>query len=375
MIRDNPILGVGPDAFYDHSSPYMAPGTIELITFTRLDAAHNWFINIGANFGLITLVPLFILFISIAYQGIKTLFGRIEKSKYHLASQVTLLMLLLDAMVSIEQLGLGIWLYLFAGMCLAMTSKKTSPEKILKPAILKYDKFLIVTILILMLFFTTTFFIRVQSDFQLKNQLRHVISGNVDVKSQEQLANLAIKLQSEPEYASRTIDLLAKLGSVSGLEKVSKAIFEFNPESIQALLIRQEVLRALQREGEACPIFNKLIIREPWELFLWKKSLLCGSVSDQSSVVRANLTMPYVELMLDTIDKNQPDYLTYLTLAAYNEYFMGNMTSAKSLYRDILQMHLRFQSETSESFINQSNNALNSNSHLLIMKLRELLKE
>lgn len=375
MIRDNPILGVGPDAFYDHSSPYMAPGTIELITYTRLDAAHNWFINIGANFGLITLVPLLILFISIVYQGIKTLFGPDKMSHYYLASQVTFMMLLLDAMVSIEQPGLGIWLYLFAGMCLSMTFKKLNTEKILAPGILKNDKLSIVTFLVLMLFFSSTFFIRIQSDFQLRNQLRHVLSGNIDVNSQTQLANLAIKLQSEPEYASRAVDQLAKLGDSSGLEKVSKAIFEYNSESIQALLIRQEVLRALQREKEACPIVNELIIRIPWDLSLWKKSLLCSTFLDRSNVLRANLTMPYIELKLDTTDKGQPDYLSYLTLAAYSEYMMGNMTSAKSLYREILQTDLRFQSETSEAFIAQLNNSLNSNINILIIKLGGLLNE
>ena len=49
IIQDNFLFGIGPDKLYDASSPYMSPGSLKIITTTRMDNAHNWFLNITVN--------------------------------------------------------------------------------------------------------------------------------------------------------------------------------------------------------------------------------------------------------------------------------------------------------------------------------------
>ena len=374
MLRDNSFFGVGPDAFYDNSAIYMAPGTLEEITYTRLDAAHNWFINLAANFGLITLIPLLILFILITIKNIQIWFFLKKSNVYHLTVSVSFVMLLVDAMVSIEQPGLGIWMYFFGGLNLAINSTITSNLEVRHQNRSNAKVLSSLTALLLSLVSSLVYFDRMLYDIKLRSDLRAIVMGQSDSNTFESLTSNAIKLRSEPEYASRAIEQLAKFGDASGIDRVSNEILEYNFGSLQSLLIRQEVLLVLDRESEACPIVESLIQREPWELILWKRQISCDPNQTTTNRKFAEITWPYVRTALAKADRQRPEYLTLLTLAAYNHLFIGKLSEADRYFRTAIAVNNKFSLQVSDEFIGWTAEPFNENTQDLILRLGTLLK-
>jgi hypothetical protein len=198
--------------------------------------------------------------------------------------------------------------------------------------------------------------------------------GQSDSNTFESLTSNAIKLRSEPEYASRAIEQLAKFGDASGIDRVSNEILEYNFGSLQSLLIRQEVLLVLDRESEACPIVESLIQREPWELILWKRQISCDPNQTTTNRKFAEITWPYLRTALAKADRQRPDYLTLLTLAAYNHLFIGKLSEADRYFRTAIAVNNKFSLQVSDEFIGWTAEPFNENTQDLILRLGTLLK-
>ena len=373
MIRDNPLFGVGPDTFYDRSAVYMAPGTIAEITYTRLDAAHNWFINIGANFGLITLIPLIVLFIVILRKNIILWCTSNNLNNYELAISVTFTMLLVDALVSIEQPGLGVWMYYFAGLNLAIQTKALHKLENGDSTHTSARIVLISSALIFALISTSVYLDRLVDDSKLRKGLKTIAMGQASENTYLNLKLNALQLRSEPEYASKAIDQLAKIGDKASIDEISKELVRYNPISLQSLLIRQEVLNVFNREIEACPIVEKLVPQQPWELLLWQRQLFCNSTLSTINTELAKLTWPYLNLALEKVDRGRQDYLTLLILASYNSILLGRDNEAIQYFEKSIDVKDEFDLNTSAEFHAREEEPFNSNSKVLLLRLEALL--
>lgn len=373
MIRDHPVFGVGPDTFYDRSAVYMAPGSITEITYTRLDAAHNWFINIAANFGMITLIPLILLFTVILCKNVVLWRTSNDLNKYELAISVTFTMLVVDALVSIEQPGLGIWLYYFAGLNLAIQSKTLLKLDNGEPTRTGTRIVLISSVLTFTLLSTSVYLDRIVHDLKFRNGLKTIAMGQASENTYKNLKLNSLQLRSEPEYASKAIDQLAKIGDRASIDEISKEIVEYNPNSLQSLLIRQEVLSVFNRSTEACPIVEKLVPQQPWELLLWQRQLFCDSTLSTSNAQLAELTWPYLKLALKKVNRERPDYLSLLILASFNSILLGRDDEAIQYFENSMDAKDKFDVNTSAEFQAWEAEPFNSNSRVLLLRLKALL--
>jgi len=116
IIKDNFLFGVGPDKLYDVTSPYMSPGSIKIVTATRLDNAHNWFLNLAANYGAIATFLLIAILLVVFYAGFFLMKSGVFLNVFPISAFAAFIALFIVGLVSLEQPGLGIWLYLFAGL-------------------------------------------------------------------------------------------------------------------------------------------------------------------------------------------------------------------------------------------------------------------
>lgn len=320
MLRDNLLFGVGPDSFYDNSAQYMAPGSIELITYTRIDAAHNWFINLAANFGIITLLPILLLFFMILFKGIVFVFSTKDIKPEHLAIIVTYIALIVDSMVSIEQPGLGIWLYFFAGLSISIISLNRYDPAPEKPKFYSSRNFVIGVILIASLSSSTLYAGRIISDYQLRSNIRVVLIGQADSNIGKQLVAKANNLRSEPEYSSKALDVLARIGDAGGLDQVSRESLDYYPESIQSLLMRQEVLRVLNKNQERCEVSKKIISNTPWSLDQIGPMLYCANDMQKLNVLASILerSEPFLLKKINSVSTTHTfEQLTLQTALAY----------------------------------------------------------
>ncbi len=131
MMLDHPLLGVGLDNYGDWyrevrgeiSTLRTGPGRIS-------NTAHNIFLDIGSNGG----VPLFIAYVTITLLAGGAIFGFIRKGTIAhpvvLAASATWISYQIQALVSINQIGVGIWGWIFSGMLIGMRKIEISSSEL-----------------------------------------------------------------------------------------------------------------------------------------------------------------------------------------------------------------------------------------------------
>jgi hypothetical protein len=347
VIRDFPLFGVGPDKLYDVSSNYMAPGTLKIITTTRLDNAHNWYLNFGVNFGLISLIILLVIFGWVFFASARLLKNLAPGNAIPLSCMVAFLSMFIDGLVSLEQPGIGVWLYLFAGVVVGASlqsqenivgqnsiSKSTSSLSI---PLLKVGAFSLSTILFLSSMLTLN---RIVYDGILRSNVQKALLNEGSPQTFSAIEFAAIKLHSDPEYAVQSLRAFAAVGDASKLDLVSQSFYDYYPDSIQATLIRADVLRALDRMSESCPLRSTLVKNTPWDLEQLNKYIDCemdGHLFPDllSSLKMASKYFPEVDKAVIPEDVNESAkissrLLTVSTLAR-SFHIIGNIQSAEEL--------------------------------------------
>ena len=282
VIRDFPLFGVGPDKLYDVSSNYMAPGTLEIITATKLDNAHNWYLNFAVNYGLVALLLLVGIFVWVFFASARLLKNLEPSNAIAVSSLVAFVAMFIDGLVSLEQPGIGGWLYLFAGVVagasldssrqsFGVESRKNSESRN------SFSLFKVAAISLAAVFSFSSIVLgnRVFFDGILRSNVQTALLNQGTERTFTAIESAAKKLYSDPEYAVQALSPLAAIGDSVKLETVSKATFDYYPNSIQATLIRADVLRALNRNLESCPLRDSLIVNTPWQGDLVNKYIEC----------------------------------------------------------------------------------------------------
>jgi hypothetical protein len=283
IIKDNFFFGVGPDKLYDTTSAYMSPGSLKIVTATRLDNAHNWYLNLAANFGILPFLFLAAIFSFVLIVGIKLHSKNTSSDPFGLAMFSAFIAIFIDGLVSLEQPGIGIWLYFFAGVTLGnwlhLKNQKSSQDH--NPR-LKSDLhgnyfqkvFVILTIAALSIS-TFTLTSRVINDAKLRTSIQTQMLGKGTTSTLESIGAGAISLRSEPEYTVQALRVLASAGAGPLLNKISEATYEYYPSSLQATLIRADVLRAIERFEDSCSFREPILKNTPWSKDALKSYVVC----------------------------------------------------------------------------------------------------
>jgi O-antigen ligase len=119
MIGDSPLFGKGPDAYGDW---YRRERDLEAILKTSAgrvtNTAHNIFIDIGVSAGVVAMVLTFIFFFLPIISFLKKI---LQRQKIRTVDLVLLLLVIgyfMQALISINQISLAVWGWLFGGMLL-----------------------------------------------------------------------------------------------------------------------------------------------------------------------------------------------------------------------------------------------------------------
>jgi O-antigen ligase len=347
VIRDYPIFGVGPDKLYDVTSNYMSPGSLKLITTTRMDNAHNWFLNLGANYGLISMLFLLAILGVAFFYSASHLKNLRKSSAVAVSASVSFVCMFIDGLVSLEQPGIGIWLYLFAGVVVAcglvqrsLPTEKTSATGSAFVSLLGTFRFATLTISLLLLFSCLALGQRIYFDGILRANVQTALLNKATVQTVSNIEMATIKLRSEPEYSTQALRPIAALGDAAKLDSISKASYDYYPNSIQASLIRADVLKALKRENESCGIRKILINNTPWDFDQLQKYIFCsldGYVYPEiiESLTRAEQYFPKVDRSVIDSDlnaiENTTNRLNMAAIQARSYFIIGQMLSAREL--------------------------------------------
>jgi hypothetical protein len=318
----------------------MTPGSLQTITTTRMDSPHNWFIGFGTSFGLIALLLFVFLF------GIITLsyLRRMQLTRFlsdpSAPTFIAFVCVVIDALVSIEQPGLGIWLYFLGGKVLASVIVNSSPKvistsnrevakRISSSSILLACSILATTTSI---YFVTYRFV---NDALLRSSIQNVTTGNPVEADLKKIESLTIKLRAEPEYVVQSVPILAKFGDGPALLNISKSFYDYNPQSIQATGIRAQVLKVVTSLESSCELQVKLLANTPWQRDIVENYLECLKLEFKDANYRNQLAVVknYLNFSYPAISSIEPSLESMLARAvgARLEFELGNLERANSL--------------------------------------------
>ncbi len=364
MLKDNFFFGIGPDKMYDLTPKYMTPGSINLVTSTRIDSAHNWFLNLAVNYGMLAMLCLLVILGYAIFIGIRNFSSNMVDSPFVCASLVALISTIIDGLVSIEQPGLGIWLYFFAGVALGSSPAfKTNlcPNSKLESKVGENSYKLIGGFTVILLFISFIIISnRITQDGLLRNSVRNAVMGDVTPKTLQTISSVAIHLKSEPEYAYQSIRILAAAGDKERLNTVSKAFFDYYPSSFQGRAIRADVLDALGFMSQSCPLRDELLSNEPFSRIQLKAYLVCASygylptvskdlLSESVQYLRGELT-----IKADPNEKRVLELRTTFTnfaIISRLDFYLGKTTLAnfeRSYAQEVFKKLIQIESGMSE---------------------------
>ena len=105
-----PFLGIGPDSYTEGWRLFRTPEFVKTYSeAVSVDSAHNTLINFMANFGIPAFLFLLIIYLLIGINAFKLLFGRDQNTLIVKAIALTWLLLVIQSLFSLEQIGLHVF--------------------------------------------------------------------------------------------------------------------------------------------------------------------------------------------------------------------------------------------------------------------------
>lgn len=122
MIRDNPLFGLGPDSYGNWYRQYRdLSSTIRPGVETTANTAHNVFIDIGVSGG----IPVLAIYLSLCALVLIKIYKVFQKSSHFDPIFWTFAIVWIcyqaQSLISINQIGLAIWGWVFAGLIFSYT--------------------------------------------------------------------------------------------------------------------------------------------------------------------------------------------------------------------------------------------------------------
>jgi len=309
-----------------------------------MDSPHNWFISFGASFGAIALLLFVLLFGLIAFSYLRKMQLNRFLTDPSAPTFMAFLCVVIDALVSIEQPGLGIWLYFLGGKVLAFVITDSS-AKAFDASDHKLAKRIsapsIVLVCSLLATATSFYFVsyRFVNDALLRTSIQNVLIENPSQVDLQKIESLTIKLRAEPEYVVQSAPILAKFGDGPALLSISKSFYDYNPQSIQAIGIRAQVLKVVTSLESSCDLQLKLVANTPWRQEIVENYLECLKlgIMDKNYRSQVKLVRQYLSFSFADTGNADPGFESMLRRAvgARLEFELGNLDRAKSLKIEI----------------------------------------
>jgi hypothetical protein len=274
------------------------------------------------------------------------------------SASVAFVCLFIDGIVSLEQPGIGIWLYLFAGVAVAsgLVQRDSANEKALAigsgfMSLLGAKRLASLAISFLLLISSFALSQRIYFDGILRSNVQTVLMNNATAKNVLNIELATIKLRFEPEYATQALKPLAALGDGAKLDSISKAVYDYYPKSIQSSFIRANVLKALNRGDESCPIHGVLIENTPWDISQLENYIDCSVngyiyqdiIKSLTKVDQFSSEVDRTEIPSDSEELKNVSYrLNLVSVRARFYFILGQVQSARNLqvYGNILLARL-----------------------------------
>lgn len=126
MFKDHPIFGVGIDRFGEYYRQYAVQN--QVVQGQVTDNAHSIYMQILATGGLVAFIPYLLLIIYITLIGIKSLLSQNQNEKLAVSGVLGIWLATISInIVTVDNLGVGVWFWITGGVLIAISSKQNTP--------------------------------------------------------------------------------------------------------------------------------------------------------------------------------------------------------------------------------------------------------
>ena len=127
MFKDYPIFGVGIDRFGEHYRQYAVQN--QVVQGQMADNAHSIYMQLLATGGLILFIPYMLLILFITFIGLKSLIKFQGKDKFKVGAVFGIwLGTMTINVVTVDNLGVGVWFWITGGALVAISSSHRQSE-------------------------------------------------------------------------------------------------------------------------------------------------------------------------------------------------------------------------------------------------------
>jgi len=276
MFKDHPIFGVGIDRFGEYYRQYAVQNQVVQGQIT--DNAHSIYLQLLATGGLIVFIPYLILISFITYRGFRLLISSKESAKLQVSAifGIWLGSIVLN-LVTVDNLGVGIWFWITGGVLLSVTliqdnslnqsgsnSKRSNDGQ--RSKVSKNDDFPF------SLIFSATFTLigllvlvpmtSNSSNLKIIKQTKPDSSAVSNYRSR--INQLTESSWNDPQNLLQLSSLAYKNSDIATGDKILNRVFEIDDRSYYAHYFKAFTLEAIGKRSDAIQYRERLMILDPW---------------------------------------------------------------------------------------------------------------
>ena len=283
MFRDHPIFGVGIDRFGEYYRQYAVQNQVAQGQVT--DNAHSIYMQILATGGLIAFIPYILLIGFITLMGTRALFTYSEKEKLLVSAVLGIWLAIISVnIVTVDNLGVGVWFWITGGVLIAISSKQkeanangenqsiTLPRRSQKKNALKLVKNsgqrtefpLFTTVSAGLILFSLIILIPTLSS---SSNLKSIKEKKATLSSAQYSAEINSLAESNWNSSQNLLQFSVLAFQNSDLElgnKILDRVFQIDGRSYYANYFMAFTLEAVGKRTDAIKFREALLVLDPW---------------------------------------------------------------------------------------------------------------
>ena len=270
MFHAHPILGVGIDRYGANYREFAVQNQFVQGMFSN--NAHNVYLHLLATGGLTLFIPYLLLLVFLTWLAIKSVISATKENRVIAAAYlgIWLAFLILNT-VTIDNLGVGVWLWIFAGIIIgrsavdkgeeggSKSTKKQSRDSSSISIAANLTSLVLVTVMLAICVPLTTNSLRL-SEFQYFSNLKTVTKSSYALK----LKDYAKKHSSDPQTLTFLASYAINKQDGDSILYLSEMIRKVDPISYTGWYLPAMVYDATNKRNLAVPYRNKLLIIDRW---------------------------------------------------------------------------------------------------------------
>ena len=273
MFKSQPIFGVGVDRYGEYYREFAVQNQFVQGQFT--DNAHSVYLQLLATGGLSTFIPYLLLMGFIAYVGFRKLFSTTGQIKVRVSGILGIwLGTLVLNLVTIDNLGVGVWSWIVGGLLIAVSTSNEVPQtshsekntKISKQRTNSSQNDFPIQIVVAAIS-AILILVTLVPSLNKSSTLYSLKSSMGGFASEEYVSKLMKEFranENDPQYLIQLSNLALQQNSSDSALAIIERVNQIDPRSYYGNLFPALTYEALEKRNLAIAYRERLMTLDPW---------------------------------------------------------------------------------------------------------------